>query len=427
MGAYLGPVPEISFDRPQSGLASRVLQGDVFIMRGALQSAGVMEQITEASFDAIQTTAGSAVVPLVKDAGFQHIHRFVDAKDIPKVTDAVYDSIRPIAHHILSKLTPLLFHGEKNLYFEETPNVRFHIPYGLTQGHRKAFKTFSKSHGEGKITAHGPHRDSWLDCPSNGINLWFAVGPVRRENGLTVYRTDYGGDFRYQESGDIADGEKLNPPLTFDLAPGDGVMFHTDHLHGSVLNRIDETRFVISFRLSFGKPVFPNRHFHRYVKADWIGSGLSALSHVPAMAQASYVRSTVRRAREKLSSTSKRDGDTRLALPIGTPGPDSTLMVPCSALPVGAIVAASETIVVARVAESKAVAVSRRCPHAGADFANGWISGKNIVCPWHNLPFDGETGRAACDGVASLVRYVCEIENNTIVIHTDRVIKMPAH
>ena len=35
---------------------------------------------------------------------------------------------------------------------EEHPVSRFHIPYALAAGHRKAFNEFAGSHGDGKIT-----------------------------------------------------------------------------------------------------------------------------------------------------------------------------------------------------------------------------------------------------------------------------------
>ena len=277
------------------------------------------------------------------------------------MTDAVYDAVRPLAPRFLKSFVTEVFPDGNALYFEETPNVRFHIPYDLARAYKDSYKSFSKSHGEGKITAHGPHRDSWLDCPSNGVNLWFAIGPVRRGNGLTVYETDYDGDFIHKESGNIADGEKLHRPMTFDLAPGDCVLFHTDQVHGSELNRIDETRFVISFRMSFGKPIFPNRHFHKYVNADMVDTPLAFLASVPAALQSSFVRTLPWRVRERLSPSRKSDAVATEPETIGVER-DGKLYVSVHEAPIGAIRGVNPTLCVARISSDKAIAVTRPLP-----------------------------------------------------------------
>ncbi|HMR20097.1 MAG TPA: Rieske (2Fe-2S) protein [Sphingobacterium sp.] len=39
------------------------------------------------------------------------------------------------------------------------------------------------------------------------------------------------------------------------------------------------------------------------------------------------------------------------------------------------------------------VAFSRKCPHAGAPFEQGWRDGDHIVCSYHRQRFDLRTGR----------------------------------
>ena len=212
-----------------AGLVPRALGGDVFVLRGALQAYGLLDQICKASLEAISESVGPTAADRARDDGFHRIHEWVAPTDIPRMTDAVYNAIRPLAPQLLRSFVAKAFPDADTLYYEETPNVRFHIPYDLARAQRESYKSFTKDYGEGKITAHGPHRDSWLDCPSNGVNLWFAIGRVQKGNGLTIYADDYARDFQYQRSGDISDGEKLHAPQTFDLAPGDGIMFHTDH------------------------------------------------------------------------------------------------------------------------------------------------------------------------------------------------------
>ena len=400
---------------PDTDLVDRALNGEVFVIRGVYNRFQLFKTLITASLDAIGKSVGEEVARRAETDGFERIHEWVAPADIPAMTDAVYDSVKPLAPGFLTAFVQQAFPEAKTLYYEETPNVRFHIPYDLARAQKDSFKSFSKDHGEGKITAHGPHRDSWLDCPSNGINLWFAVGPVRKGNGLTIYEADYQGDFVYKDSGDIADGEKLHRPTTFDLEPGDCVMFHTDQVHGSELNRINETRFVISFRMSFGKPIFPNRHYHKYVNANMVGTPFGFMASVPAAMQASYVRTLPWRASEKLSPRPKNEIVAAPPEAIGIER-DGKFFVPIEAAPVGAVRGVSAAYCVARISENEAIAVSRRCPHSGGDFANGWVHDGAIVCPWHNLPFDAETGRSPCKTLAQVRRVKCDIIGDEIVI-----------
>jgi hypothetical protein len=96
---------------------------------------------------------------------------------LPALNDAVYAEVQRIAPRLMARLVPGIFGRTKAYYYETSPNVRFHIPFDLAQRHRKSYAQYAKTRGEGKLTPHGPHRDSWLDCPTNAINFWTAVGP----------------------------------------------------------------------------------------------------------------------------------------------------------------------------------------------------------------------------------------------------------
>ena len=52
--------------------------------------------------------------------------------------------------------------------------------------------------------------------------------------------------------------------------------------------------------------------------------------------------------------------------------------------------------------------MSRFCPHAGADLADGFVDGGRIVCPWHNVPFDPDTGASPCPALKPLRRFAAD-------------------
>ena len=411
----------------RQGLADRIVAGEVFVFREALQAFDCYDMLEEASLKGIAKFAGQDVADRAKSEGFHRIHEWIDAGDIPALTDTVYAEALPLADTFLRRFMHGAFPGTTEFYYEPQPNVRFHIPYDLAAAHRKKYDEFAKTHGQGKVVAHGPHRDSWLDCASNGLNLWFAMGRVRVGNGLTIYSIDNKGTFKYKRSGDIQDGEKLHKATTFDLEPGDVIMFHTDTLHGSELNRIDETRFVISCRLSVEKPEFPNLHYQPYVYSGWTKSSvLKPLAEVPALAQPSYVTSTIERLRNKvLPSMRPPEPEPNKVPTVGEKNGD-LFEVPLDDVPVGEIKALSGAFCVARLSETEVVALTRRCPHAAGDIVNGWIDGGNVVCPWHNLPFNPETGRSPCKSLAPLKRVECRIEDGKIIVDPRKVMNAEA-
>ena len=157
----------------------QVLEGQVFVVRRSLQQFGLLEPLVQKTLESIRSNASDEAADFVAEQGFERIHEVVTPDHLPDVTDAVYEQVSGTAAEFLDRYVPGVFGFEKPFYYERTPNVRFHYPFDLTLAHRKKFDEFAKRHGQGKISAHGPHRDYWVDCPDNAVNIWIAVGPVQ--------------------------------------------------------------------------------------------------------------------------------------------------------------------------------------------------------------------------------------------------------
>jgi nitrite reductase/ring-hydroxylating ferredoxin subunit len=416
---------EFSQPGEAEGLAGRILDGEVFILRRGLQTLGLLDDLIASSLEGIRKSVGPDVAARARRDGFDRIHEWIDAADLPGMTEAVYLSVAKPVRAMLEQFIRKVFPGEGNYYYEKSPNVRFHIPYELAARHQSSFNRFADSRGQGKITAHGPHRDSWVDCPDNVVNIWIAIGPVRRGNGLTIFAQDYREQLAFR-NGYLAPNQALHMPMTFDLEPGDVILFHSDHVHGSELNVTDSTRFAISHRITFGKPHFPYGHYHHYLHAGLAAGPLWWLAQVPANLQRSYVADRLRRLMWKaglLKSTGSKQassGDEGSGESAGQEVVELSNAggsVAVADLPIGAIRAVSKSLCVARLGEDEFVAMSRRCPHAGGDLASGWIADARPVCPMHNLSFDPKTGAAACRALAPLKVYACSIRGNRL--HVD--------
>ena len=59
--------------------------------------------------------------------------------------------------------------------------------------------------------------------------------------------------------------------------------------------------------------------------------------------------------------------------------------------------------------------IDNLCPHAGAPLEKGSIRGKQLVCPWHGIAFDIESGNAATCGLR-LVKYQPVFEKQDVGI-----------
>ena len=426
MTAYPSPEPiEISELGEIDNLVARIFGGEVFIMRQGLQKVGLFDELVKASLDGIRRSVGKEVATNAECEGFDRIHEWVEPGDVPRMTGAVYEVMEQRVHTMMKRFVTEVFPGERGYYYEKSPNVRFHIPFGMTLGERKSFNDFAGTHGDGKITAHAPHRDSWVDCPANVVNLWIAIGPVSHRNGLTIYAKDYGRKVSF-ENGYIASSQSLHEPMTFDLAPGDAILFHSDHIHGSQLNVTDSTRFVVSNRITFGKPQFLYGHHHHYVHAGMAGGPFRWLSRVPANMQMSWVRDKFRRLFRKIGlvqsggsdqASSGNEGDAKTEDAGAERGATEDSAIALASFSVGEIRAQSKTVCVARLGENEFAAVSRRCPHAGGDLAGGWVAKGRPVCPLHNLSFDPNTGVSACSGLVPLKTFSFEIRGDHLYVN----------
>ncbi|MGH0028590.1 MAG: Rieske 2Fe-2S domain-containing protein [Myxococcota bacterium] len=400
-------------DAPNVG--SQLLQGDVVLLRGCMQALGLFDALRGASLEGIRRAAGDETARRVESEGFEALHRIVDAADLPAVTDAVYRVVADAAPDWLDGILHGALGVTRPFYFERQPNVRFLLPYDAAMGHGKAYQRFAKTHGEGKITPHGPHRDSWLDCPTNAVNVWIAVGPVKTGNGLSIFTDAYGVDLPYTPKGEITREVAPGRPLNFDMAPGDALLFHGDQLHASELNWTDETRHVVSFRLTLERPHFRDLQYHHYAHSGFRKGALRPLAELPASLSWKWLATRVRFLGRRLFGRSSAPAATTATAPAET---GAAVELDANEIPVGALHPVSSRICATRLADGRVLAFARHCPHQGADLTRGFVEEGRIVCPWHNLHFDLESGRGPCQAMKGLRSHAVERDGDRVRIAT---------
>lgn len=410
---------DLEFGQPYpSDISKRIIGGEVFVARKCMQQLGLMEDMHATSIAGIRRVAGDEIAHTIEREGLEHIHRHCPLEQIAEITNAIYDLAEHKAKSWVSKISPDLLNLKGSFYFERSPNIRFITPHDYMAKGQKALDEFTRQHGGGKMTPHPPHRDSWVDCPANAINVWIAVGPIPRGNGLTIFPQAYGRNLDHVASGSIAYHENPGKPIFFDLEPGDAILFHGEHLHATVLNHIQTTRHVISFRIVDGKPNYLGRHYHHYLQSTLASGPLAMFAEFPANLSWGWLTTRLRFLAEKLHMvdppTTPRDWKKSM---IPADGKNS---FPLSTLPINSLKAVNDYICVARVAEDKVIAFNRRCPHDGADFAVGTVSDGKVICPWHSLPFDVETGESPCQSLRKLRFYDAFVDNDNVTIKIDK-------
>jgi nitrite reductase (NADH) small subunit len=66
--------------------------------------------------------------------------------------------------------------------------------------------------------------------------------------------------------------------------------------------------------------------------------------------------------------------------------------------------------------EGQVYALNNTCPHRGGPLAEGFISGSEVICPWHAWAFDVKTGAYAFTPELAVETFEVRIENGEILV-----------
>lgn len=387
---------------PLREIKKRVFRGEVIVVHKCLQAIGWLDKMEATSLTGIRSALGEAAAAAVARKGLQFLHEAIDPDDLPWLMKSLYEHYRPLTPVLARKVLHNALGINRGFYYEETVNVRFHVPFDFAaknNDRRKLAEVWC-----GKVTPHCPHHDSWYECPVNAFNIWMALSPVKAGNGMTIFPEMFGKRLPCTKDGRMVANQFLGRPLNFTLDPGDALIFHGEHLHSSEINITDETRHVVSLRLTLDEPRYygpssakfaysaPPAGLWNRVSGLWgrrsaalrsLFNGKKPGEVVPAFADTSALFP------KPLSNNFGAEHD---ANPSFDP----------AALPIGEIRPISKTHCAARLAVDQVVVFQRSCPHEGADLAGGRIKDGCVICPWHNLPIDLTTGASPCSSLRKI-------------------------
>ncbi|MEO1672539.1 MAG: Rieske 2Fe-2S domain-containing protein, partial [Cyanobacteria bacterium J06631_2] len=306
---------------------------------------------------------------------------------------------------------------------EVQPNARLILPFDFTSSNEWLAKNPETSIGPGKITVHGPHQDSWFLHPLNTINVWCAIGSVVSGNGLSIFPQSWSSRPTYSRTpfgAKISADQYLGPAVNFDLDPGDMVVFNAEHVHSSEINQTDLSRFIISMRMTFDEPQYFDAEVYDYRQVSF-GSKAKPSLEIERNPRINFYNN------HPHFSTSEReikipDSKTRCKdiEQLDIKEEENCLTFDSNALAENEIKLVTNAICVTKIT-GQIYSFSRFCTHEGADLALGQIKNQRVVCPWHNLSFNLDTGKSACKSLRQLRLHPCREHNGSVTLECSTI------
>jgi nitrite reductase/ring-hydroxylating ferredoxin subunit len=382
---------------PPEEVLARVCGGEIIILRAGLQGLGYMGPLLEAVAGVLRPVIGPEAMQRVLAAGWERLHESVSGRELTATAGKLQDALRPLGLTYVKALARDVLGLAGAFYVEETHNVRVFLPQDVWQRDREKYTAFEKQYHRGKLTLHGPHADTSFYHPANVVNAWTAIGPVVPGNGMSFFPHLFGRVLPRGEDGCVRDDQVLGRALNFALRPGDTLLFHIGHVHGSEINQSGQTRFAMSGRFTVGEPELFDKPWHNYLHADEIPGmiGKKQAPHVTAGGLPTPPPVTLDTAGGRRPPIPYRRG----------PGP-AAVDFSADDLAAGEIRPLNDEWCVARTERGWFV-LGRRCPHEGADLTLGHLSDNCVRCPRHNLAIDPATGRSPCASLPALKVIPC--------------------
>lgn len=251
-----------------------VEDGTLVVVRGGLQRLDMLEPLLRATEFALTRTLPPDAADTLRRHGIEDLHTIADVERCTALRTRLETLLRPIAADTALAFAAMADPGGPRVYVSHHLGVRLMLPHTTVAGRNELAPL------AGFMVPHPQHVDSWFNTPHNSVNLWIALGRVRPGNGLLIHPDRYRRPVR-RDGFHVDPGEDLGTPVRVSLDPGDILVFAGDHVHGSETNTTDETRYVLTKRISVGAPRYDPR------AGGWISYHDPRLLHGPLPALAS--------------------------------------------------------------------------------------------------------------------------------------------
>jgi len=406
----------------------RVLKGEVYVVSEFPNKDSLHREVFAAFLGAIERVAGPALAERASREGVERLHEFMRPADFAMVVDGFRDDLAAsyTLYRFAAEFSRDVLGVRSEIWIDGRLVPRIYPPQTTVLAHCAELQAFS-----GYLDVHGPHVESWFGHSRDEINLWYAIGNVTEGNGLIIYKDAFKQPLRHDANRYLARGQKIGRPYVYTLSPGGVLVFAGEHLHASHINVTQETRVVVTIRLSGDPPGLSKR-------SKWSGWYRSStiLHSDPRRFQAMRKGRLIRESRAiyrflarfyklqrfKIRARGRRQtpgvqpgayaGDS------GQGSEPSVRLGPLGNFPPGSSVSVHTSRGILSVFNSGGALfiIDDRCPHRGASLADGWCEGKVVICPWHGLRFDLSTGRCVNFSTLQIRAYQPLVKDHTLFV-----------
>lgn len=387
----------------------RCLQGELVVIPDLLSATAVMPMLDAVLQQAVSQVAGSNAAAQLARVGYAGLHTVLSPEQLQPVSQRAEAQLFQRMPQLCRQVLAGGLGQREAVYLARRPLLRLQVPFDHARAIAGSGRSARHGYLNGRITALRPHRDSWFSEPDDCISIWLALSPVKPGNGMSFYPQTDGMVLRYQASQGIDEREATGRPANFSLNAGDALLFHTEQLHASELNRSEHTRVVLSLRISRQRNTAHTREPWRYMRVR-PHRPLSRLRLHPLWSKPAQRLCTIGHTLARHQPASVRDRLSEAPAHLPLPQPLHSIGELEQQLQDGRPVAISATRCVVLGADGQPLVFQRRCPHEGADLALGHMRDRQLVCPWHNLPFNLDNGGSPCSTLPRLKLTPCSLE-----------------
>jgi len=433
-------------------------EGQYFIFNDYTNKDKFFDLVRTSLFQGIESIEGRDCRQAIETEGLHKMHEHFSADNIMHLEKFVKDKIGTPLLQVTSEIAKNDLGLKKKFFVEDIIEVRLHYPFENARQSKVTFKDYdSYMYGEpvnppsreqkvkvkvksfikkfinyvdskvlkqsnkdisGGIeyyeyhgvlpyaaAAHGPHIDSWLGNPLNGINLWWAIAGVKENNTVILYPETFGKPLEHIENGAyIAPGITLPKPIPITLSDNSLLIFNSDLLHGTHLNISEFTRVAITTRIAIPKEEkssqlrFNINASKGLLAKDWHDSEDIAKGELETITEFWRGKENSGVPHEHIQ---KLHLEKRISITVNsafleevpiTLCPDHTLGIGEKML----VKFKKESVIVFRTIEGFQ-AVNAICPHLGINLIDGFHDEQHIYCPGHGVAFCLADGSSQCN------------------------------
>lgn len=222
-------------------IVERVYDGEVVHLPQHLQRVGLFHALVKGFLDCIEHVCGREIRTQVQETGLEYLHLHLTPFQIQHTFYKIEEWLTLYLPNVMLRLANSI-EFPRPFCIHKNSICRIMVPVELLQEDWK--------YHLGRLYPYdGIHRDAFENNLGNVINLWIALGPILKGNGMETFPDMWNKEL--PKLGFLSrEGLDLGESVPFEGEPGDIWVFHSHQVHTSIWNHTNQTRVALTSRLS---------------------------------------------------------------------------------------------------------------------------------------------------------------------------------